>query len=255
MKLIAFLGLFLLAAGPYIIRADDEGPQKRKIKVLIVTGGHDYDREPFYQAFDAIPSITYDTIVHPEANSLIASPTVNQYDVLIFYDMGEKISAEQKQAYINLLNKGKSMIFLHHSLVSYQDWPEFLKIVGGQYHTHPVVVNGDTLSANYQHDVTIPVKVERRDHPIVRGIKDFEIFDEIYMDAEISPTVQPLLSTTHPKSMRYLAWVNKYGNSDVVYIQLGHGETGLSNPNFRKILQQAIEWSADRHTVKASRVN
>jgi type 1 glutamine amidotransferase len=44
--------------------------------------------------------------------------------------------------------------------------------------------------------------------------------------------------------MRYLAWVNHYGNSDVIYIQLGHGPSGYSNPNFRKLLQQAIEWSA-----------
>lgn len=220
---------------------------KPKIKVLVITGGHDYDRKPFYDAFDAISSISYDTIVHPRANPLIASPRVDEYDVLIFYDMGEAITPEQKKAYIDLLKKGKSMIFLHHSLVSYQDWPEFIKIVGGQYHTNPVVVDGDTLSANYEHDVVMPVKVEDSQHPVVRGINDFEIFDEIYSDVEILPSVKPLLGTTHPKSMRYLAWMNSYGNSDVLYIQLGHGESGLSNPNFRKLLRQAIEWSAARH--------
>ena len=136
------------------------------------------------------------------------------------------------------------MIFLHHSLVSYQNWPEFTKILGGQYHTHQVVVNGDTLNANYEHDVNIPVKVENRKHPVTRGIPDFEIVDEVYDDVEILPQVKPLLSTTHPKSMRYLAWVNHYGNSDVIYIQLGHGPSGFSNPNFRKLIQQAIGWSA-----------
>jgi hypothetical protein len=134
--------------------------------------------------------------------------------------------------------------------VSYQDWPEFIKIVGGQYHTHPVVVNGDTLSANYQHDVVIAVSVEDKKHPVTKGIGNFEIHDEIYIDAEILPSVKPLLSTAHPKSMRYLAWINKYGNSEVLYLQLGHGESGLSDRNFRKLIRQAIEWSASRHSRK-----
>lgn len=219
--------------------------QHKKIKVLVITGGHGFKHEPFYDVFNSIPSITYDTLVQPQANALIASPEVNKYDVLVFYDMVlDSISPAQKEGYTSLLKKGASMIFLHHALVSYQNWPEFIKIVGGQYHTHPVVVNGDTLKASYEHDVSIPVKVEDKKHPITRGIPDFEIFDEVYGGAEILPQVKPLLSTTHPKSMRYLAWINHYGNSDVIYIQLGHGPSGFSNPNYRKLIQQAIEWSA-----------
>ncbi|HKH62435.1 MAG TPA: ThuA domain-containing protein [Flavitalea sp.] len=221
---------------------------QKKIKVLIITGGHGFEYNPFYDVFNSIPNIIYDSLRHPKVNPLIASPDVNKYDVLVFYDMGDSLSSAHQKAYIDLLNKGKSMIFLHHSLVSYQNWPEFVKIVGGQYHTNPVIVNGDTLHANYEHDVNIPVKVENANHPVINGINDFEIFDEVYDDVEILPTVKPLLSTTHPKSMRYLAWVNHYGNSDVLYIQLGHGATGFSNLNYRKLIQQAIEWSAQHHS-------
>ena len=218
--------------------------QQKKIRVLIVSGGHGYEHKPFYNVFDSIPSITYDTLVQPQANVLIASPEVKKYDVLVFYDMYELIAPAQQEAYIGLLKKGASMIFLHHALVSYQNWPEFIKIVGGQYHTSPVAVNGDTLKANYEHDVSIPVKVENKKHPVTRGISDFEIVDEVYGGVEILPGVKPLLATTHPKSMHYLAWINHYGNSDVIYIQLGHGPSGYYNPNFRKLVQQAIEWSA-----------
>src|SRR5882757_8674402 len=235
----AFILLFVLMGSIHFSFA-----QPKKIKVLVVTGGHGFDHKPFYEVFNAIPSITYDTLVQPQANALIASPEVNKYDVLVFYDMFDLISPAQQEAYINLLKKGTSMIFLHHSLVSYQNWPEFIKIVGGQYHTNPVLVNGDTLKANYEHDMNIPVKVEDKRHPVTRGISDFEIVDEVYGDVEILQRVKPLLSTTHPKSMRYLAWINHYGNSDVIYIQLGHGPSGYSNPNFRKLIQQAIEWSA-----------
>jgi len=218
--------------------------QPKKIRVLIVSGGHGFKQGAFYDVFNSISSITYDTLVQPRANALIATPEVSRYDVLVFYDMVDSISPAQQESYIRLLKKSASMIFLHHSLVSYQNWPEFIKIVGGQYHTQPIVVNGDSLKASYEHDVNILVKVEDKTHPVTRGIRDFEIVDEVYGGVEILPDVKPLLSTTHPKSMPYLAWINRYGNSDVIYIQLGHGPSGYSNPKFRKLIQQAIEWSA-----------
>jgi len=221
--------------------------QSKKNRVLIITGGHGFKHKPFYEVFNAIPSITYDSLTQPQANALIASPEVNRYDVLVFYDLFEDITTEQKEAYVTLLKKGTSMIFLHHSLVSYQNWPEFIKLVGGQYHTQPVLVNGDTLKASYEHDTDIAVKVEDKKHPITHGLKDFEIVDEVYGGVEILPSVKPLLSTTHPKSMHYLAWVNHYGNSDVIYIQLGHGPSAFSNPNYRTLIRQALEWSAKHH--------
>jgi len=240
----AFILLFIFTGSIHFSFA-----QQKKIKVLVVTGGHGFDHKPFYDVFNAIPFITYDSLVQPQANELIASPEVNKYDVLVFYDMADSISVAQQEAYIRLLKKGASMIFLHHALVSYQDWPEFLQIVGGQYHTRPVLVNGDTLKAGYHHDVNIPVKVEDRKHPVIRGIDDFEVVDEVYSDVEILPRVKPLLSTTHPESMHYLAWVNRYGNSDVICIQLGHGPSCYTNPNFRRLIQQAILWSA-KQSVK-----
>lgn len=240
----AFVLLFILSGCTLFSFA-----QQKKVKVLIVTGGHGFKHKPFYNVFNAIPSITYDSLVQPQANTLIASPEINKYDVVVFYDLVDSITSAQQEAYIRLLKKGSSMIFLHHSLVSYQNWPEFLQIVGGQYHTHDVVVNGDTLKANYDHDVSIPVKVEDKKHPVTKGINDFEVVDEVYRDVEILPRVKPLLSTTHPKSMHYLAWINHYENSDVICIQLGHGPSCFANPNYRRLIQQAIEWSA-KQSVK-----
>jgi len=240
-----FLSFTLACSFVLLFLTDPFTPQK--IRVLVITGGHGFEHASFYDVFNAIQNISYDTLMQPQANALIASPEVNRFDVLVFYDMVDSLLPTQQQAYINLLNKGKSMIFLHHSLVSYQNWGEFIKIVGGQYHTRPVVVNGDTLRANYEHDVIIPVKVEDKQHPVTWGLNDFEILDEVYGGSEILPTIKPLLSTTQPKSMRYVAWINHYGKSDVLYIQLGHGPSAFSNQNYRRLIQQAIEWSAAHH--------
>ncbi len=225
--------------------------KERPLKILIITGGHGFQRDSFYQVFNSFRNIRYDTLVQPRGNELIASPAVDRYDVLVFYDLYDSITATQQEAYTRLLNRGKAMVFLHHSLVSYQHWPGFITMIGGKYHTDPVVVNGDTLNATYQHDVLVPVKVEDKKHPVTKGIDDFEIWDEVYGGCEILPSVHPLLSTTHPKSMRYVAWLNHYGRSEVVYIQLGHGPEAYRNPNYRKLVQQAIEWSAGYHKARS----
>lgn len=36
---------------------------QKKINVLIISGGHGFQHQPFYDVFTAIPSITYDTLV------------------------------------------------------------------------------------------------------------------------------------------------------------------------------------------------
>ncbi|WP_316810056.1 ThuA domain-containing protein [Pedobacter heparinus] len=224
---------------------------QQKIQILVITGGHGFKQEPFYHLFDSLGrGISYDKLEQPAANELIASPAVDKYDALVFYDMYNSITPAQKQAYVQLLKKGKAMIFLHHSLVSYQDWDEFQRIIGGKYYEKATLVKGDTIKSSYQHDVIIPVKIADPKHPVTRGLKDFKIYDEVYGNFGIQPNIRPLLSTTHPGSSHCIAWINSYEQTDVLFIQLGHGPEAFGNPNYRKLLRQGIEWSVLRHRKK-----
>lgn len=220
---------------------------QQKHRLLVVTGGHGFEKVPFYNMMDSLGSFTYDKIVQPQANELIASGEVDKYDALVFYDMNDSITTSQKDAYLLALQKGKAMIFLHHALVSYQNWDTFQQIIGGKYYAKPTLVSGHTWESSYQHDVVIPVKIENREHPVTKGLSDFEIYDEVYGNFGTQPTIRPLLSTSHPKSSKYIAWTNPFGRSEVLFIQLGHGPEAFGNPNYRKLLRQGIEWSILRH--------
>jgi uncharacterized protein len=222
---------------------------KEAIKVLIIGGGHDCDRVAFLEMFSAIPSVIYTVVVQPQANTLIATSQVSEYDVLLFYDMMlEELQSPFQHAYQSLLEVGKAVIFLHHSLASYPWWAEFPKITGGRYFVYPTIVEGVEQVSTYRRDVTIKVMVADPNHPVTRGIEAFEIQDEVYSNVTILPKIKPLLYTDHPDSMRNLAWVNRYGNTDVLYIQLGHGRSAYSNPIFRRLIQQSVEWSATHHS-------
>jgi type 1 glutamine amidotransferase len=213
-----------------------------KQRVLIITGGHNFEREAFFDIFEDMTNVEYKEVIHPQANQLYDSSIIDDFDVLLFYDMVQEIDDSQKIAFIDLLKKGKAVVFLHHSLVSYQEWIEFEKIIGGRY----ILSDKEQEASTYRHDVEIPVEVVNKNHPITLGMDDFIIRDEVYGNYKVSSTVTPLLTTTHPESGEIIGWTNNYGKSRIVYIQLGHDHYAYANPNFRRLISQSIDWLKDK---------
>jgi len=221
-----------------------------KERVLIYTGGHEFERKAFFDIFKDIPDVVYQELIHPQASPVFDSALIAQFDVLLFYDMVQEIDSAQKAALLKILEEGKGVVFLHHSLVSYQEWNEFEKIIGGRYG----LTKKDQDSSTYRHDVDIPVTIVDKDHPITRGMHDFVIRDEVYGNFKVLPTVHPLLKTTHPESGEIIAWTNSYGKSRIVYLQLGHDHFAFENPDYRQLVKQAIEWvqKGDSQMIKYS---
>jgi len=215
-------------------------------RIALVTGGHAYDSVNFVEVFQSYDNVSFDHFVQPEGNNLYSSDSIDKYDALVFYDLYQEISGDQKQAFLSMLNDGKGIVFLHHSIASYQDWDVFMNILGACYYLEPSVFKGDSVPAStFAEGEDVNVRVLDPEHPVVMGVKDFTIHDEVYDYVKIIPDIHPLLGTDHPNSMPYVAWTNEYGKSRIVYIQSGHDNNAYINPNFRRIIHQAIEWVAD----------
>jgi type 1 glutamine amidotransferase len=218
-----------------------------KLRVLVITGGHDFERESFFTLFQGYDDIEYKEAVHPEANNMFAPDAIKNFDVIVLYDMNQQITEEQKRNFVSALRAGKGLVVIHHAIANYQDWPEYEKIIGGRYYLEPKVVNGVPKARSaYEHDVKLTVRIADSKHPIVQGLKDFEIEDEVYSLFDVSPSAKPLLTTDHPKSNKVIAWTHKYGKARVVYIQLGHGPSAYNNPNYRRLVANAVRWAASR---------
>lgn len=213
-----------------------------KIKVLLVTGGHGFEVEPFFKVFTDNPELAFTPAKHGKAADAYDRPDLLSYDVVVLYDMAKTITDAQKQNFLALLKKGTGLVVLHHALVSYPDWPEYADIIGGRY----LQAEEKTGVAGYQHDVDIPVRVVANDHPITKGLPDFLIHDEIYWGFRVGPQCIPLLTTTHPKSGKPLAWVSPREDARVVYLQLGHGPTAYEHPQYREMVARCIRWAAKR---------
>ena len=118
----------------------------------------------------------------------------------------------------------------------------------GNYFRSPLIGKNGSDSvqgSTYLHAQDVTAEIVDHNHPVTRGMDDFIIHDEVYDYIEILPDVNPLIITDHPESCDTLVWTNTYGNSRIVYVQSGHDNNAFSNPHYRQLLRQAINWVAD----------
>ncbi|MBL7967600.1 MAG: ThuA domain-containing protein [Prolixibacteraceae bacterium] len=214
----------------------------KKLNILVITGGHGFDEKSFFEMFDSFHDISYTKLIQPEANTQLGTIDPKTYDAIVFYDMPKSITEQGKTNYYKLLKLGKGLVFLHHSQCSYQDWEGYKTIVGGKYHEE----KNTPQTSTYQHDVTFTVKISDPKHPVTRGLKDFEILDEVYGNTEVLPGVTTLLTTDHPQSSKIIGWTHQIEKSRIVYIQPGHDKNSYINPDYQKLIFQAIKFVSGR---------
>jgi uncharacterized protein len=214
---------------------------KEDLRVLLITGGHDFDRNAFFQMLNNMPGIVFTEVKHPQANDYFLGNKTDGFDAILFYDMVQDISQTQREGFEKLVEKGIGLVFLHHSIVSYPDWDYYTNAVGGRYHAM------GPKASNYKHEVDFEAVIVAHTHPVTNGLEDFDVFDEIYGHVEIIGSVNPLLKTDHPESMPYLAWTQELNpRTRSVYIQPGHGPEVFSLIPFQQLLKQALAWTAFR---------
>lgn len=147
--------------------------------------------------------------------------------------MWQEITPDQQAAYLELLNQGKPIVYLHHALISFQAWDEFDRIVGGVW---------EEGEGTVKHNVQYTIQIAAPDHPATKGMQDFEIEDETYGNFKANPDVHVLLKAEHPESAPVIGWTHRYAKSQIVYIQLGHDRLAYGNPGYRKLVDQGIRW-------------
>ncbi len=239
--------MFLILASCCALAAETPKPNAEKIRVLVFTGGHDFEREAFFKLFKDNPDITFRAAEHPHAQALLSGNTAGQFDVLVLYDLWQEISDEAKVDFLAWLGAGKGLVVLHHAIADYQSWPDYTRIIGGRYYLQKTLVDGvEKPQSLYQHGMHFTIHVADPLHPVTRGVTDFEIHDETYNLFDVATDCHPLLTTEEPTSNKVIGWAKTYRKARVVYLQSGHDHFAYENPKYQKLLAQAIRWAARR---------
>lgn len=231
--------------------------EPKPLRILLLTGGHDFDEANFYKMFDEMPNLTYEKATLPKDMDKLKPGLEKQYDVLVTYDMNQfPISDAQRENFAKLIASGMPLFVFHHSLGGYQNWDHYAKMIGGQYLERAKNIDGvDYPASRYKHDETVRVFVADSKHPITKDVKDFTVVDETYKDMYIHKDVHVLLTTDNPTATKQLAWTYQYEKTPIFVLALGHDNQAYKNVNFRKIVLQGIRWCAQERQTKEKTKN
>lgn len=217
------------------------------LKAAVLTGGHPFTEKPFLALFEGHEGVEFTQVPLKDDSEIFEDVSAWPYDVIVLYNMTQKISEKRQQNLLSLLDRGIGVVALHHAIAAYSDWPEFRKVIGVRYFLKDVIENGVAYPASqYDHDIDIPIHIAGPENPVTQGLKDFTVHDEVYRGYLLEPDNHYILTTDHPKSQKEIGWTRTYRNAKICYIQMGHGDSIFADPNYHRLLSQAIRWTAQK---------
>lgn len=152
-----------------------------------------------------------------------------------------RVSEQARAAIEGHLEHGGALLAMHTACISFGDWPGWRDILGARW------VWG--RSSHPPHGCT-HTRIDRRDHPIMSGVADFEAEDEVYGDLEMLSTCEVLAhSRTADRAWRPTWWTHSHAAGAVCVDLLGHDDRSLRVPAHRQALRQAVEWLLARTRV------
>ncbi len=241
--LISLIGLFAFETlGGLQVRGNDT---VKPVRVLLITGGHGYDRDGLHRMLSNMPDATFKEITLPGDQDKLMPAIARQFDCLVFHDQSRFALSDQQKANLEAMwAGGMPTVMLHHSLISHNDVPLFREVFGGAYLIKPATIDGQNHPAsNYTKPVDVTIQITDKTHPITRGISDFTMNDEVFGNLYISPKVHVLAQTNHPKSSKPVLWTNQYKKSRVFALVQGHDKNAFDNASYRELFYRGIRWA------------
>lgn len=251
--------------------------------LLVLSGGHPYEAEPFEELVHSLGDWDVTHLVHPDAEEKVAAGAADDADALLFYDMGgyafsdgevrtRPPSQRFREAIERRFASGRGAVAMHHALAGWAEWPQWHEWLGGRFLYQPGEVRGQPkLDSGYRHDVDYLAEVVAPDHPVLDGVPDkFRLSDELYLAEVFEEDVIPLIRARHefardnfysaaqavagrmfsndgwdhPPGSDLVAWQSRTCPAPLVYLQFGDGPETYAHAEVRKLLANALTFTA-----------
>ena len=238
MKSRVMWSVFLLA----VLVAQHANAQ-RPLRAVIVTGENSYSGHVWKDTSAELKTILeggkdfQQVQVEPDPN-FIASDAFFGYDVAVLDFRNAKPLASDDKVQANLLkflDQGKGIVTIHWANGAFPYWPEYVNIVG--------------RAQQSKHDPRGPfdVKIVAADHPITRGLKDYQTDDELFFDTKEGDRPITAVATAHSKVQDKdfpMALTVEYGRGRVFNTTMGHDVRALQVPGTAELIRRGAAWAA-----------
>jgi type 1 glutamine amidotransferase len=155
-----------------------------------------------------------------------------KYDALMIYANHTKIEPDQEKALLDFVAGGKGFLPIHAASYCFQNSPAYIELVGAQFLKHG--------TGEFTAEIVKP------DHPVMAGMKPFQVWDETYVHTKINPDKTVLMERVDESGREPWTWVRTHGKGRVFYTAYGHDERVWSNPNFHVLMKNAVRWTTGK---------
>ena len=184
-------------------------------------------------------------------------PTSQQLEstdvMVVFAADGMKIVGEERESFEKFLRRGGGLVVIHDGVVS-SDQNEWAKKVQGGSWIWPKKTS--ELKPTKWLETEVGIYFVAPEHPIVKGISNFDWKDEIYYDLDMAPDVNVLATSFHsvfimaPQLWTYEKTWNGGSTPYRAFVSLpGHEYVSFQTPHYRAILLRGIAWAGKRGNV------
>jgi len=222
----------------------DSGAQKTPAKRVVIVTGQDYPGHKWRLTApvlaEALGQDARMQVAVVEEPEFLASPALNEYDVIVLHFMDWEQPDPGAEARANLkrfVEGGKGLFIVHFACGAFQEWPEFRNLAGRVWDPE---LRGHDPRGKFRVDIT------KTEHPITRGLESFETVDELYTCLVGERPVE-LLATARSKvdDKDYpMAFAFSYGKGRVFNSPLGHDVPALSRPAVAELFRRGCAWTA-----------
>lgn len=236
-----FIFSFLIIAAVTLGIAINPGirAQDTKIKLLFLgDNGHHKPNDRFRQIQPVLAAKGIDLVYTDQVESL--NPKIlNSYQGLVIFANLTTLSPEQEKAMLDYVEQGNALIPLHCASYCFLNSPKYINLVGAQFSKHG--------TGTFRVENILPT------HPIMKGYKSFESWDETYVHTKHNPKDRIVLEERKDASgSEPWTWVRTQGKGKVFYTAWGHDARTWSNPGFQNLLERGIRWATNGDPSKVA---
>ena len=264
-----------------------------RLNVLVAAKGHPYSRDPFMAMFDEMEGVSVSLVEQPAAMRLMNPESMKGLDALVLYDMpGLDFRAAEGPAFVKpdedfkrgfraMLDAGIGVVALHHAIAGWPAWEEYAELLGGRFLYKPGDLRGrERPDSGYHHDVKHGIATVAPGHAVLDGLPEhFELIDELYLFEVFEDQVTPLLRSDHrftrdnfysaslavsgkmfsnegwkhEDGSDLVGWIKRARKSPLVYLQPGDGPLTYEDPNYRRLIANAVKWAASSEAKEWAR--
>lgn len=223
---------------------------KQSINLLVFTKTKGFRHDSIPDAKRAVLEICEKegfSVSFTENSEWFTAERLKQYDAVMFLlTTGDVLNEEQEKAFQDFILRGGGFVGVHAASDTEYDWEWYGKLVGAYFLSHPAIQDGVVHIEDHNHSTT-----KHLPNPWTRKDEWYDFKQNPRSKVHVLMTVDEKtyqggkMGDDHP-----ITWCHEFEGGRSWYTAMGHTKESYKEPEFQKMLTEAIKWVCEKRQSK-----